>query len=219
MSVIQRELWPDAVETNPLKVAEIYNKSTTTYKQQVLQDGWDSSFSILNAQLDHLVPTYVKKMPKQSGVQRIRILDAGCADGILTEKVDFEKHGADVHGFDIAEDLLKIAQCKNKYEDLRPASFAETLPYSADSFDFIIANGVLGYCATNRPLYEFVRILKAGGYILITMRSQHFQERDYPDALNELSAQCKVLTQQVFSAFPLNPEFTHEYRFILIQKL
>ena len=146
-------------------------------------------------------------------------MDSGCADGILTEKINFEKHGADVHGFDIAEDLLKIARNKKKYVDLKAASFAEDLPYPEDNFDFVIANGVLGYCSTSKPIYEFVKVLKPGGYILITMRSQHFKERGYPTALKELSGKCVVLKQEVFSAFPNNPQFTHEYRFILVQKL
>ena len=48
MTAIQQELWPDEVETDPIKVAAIYNKSSKTYTSQSIEDGWDSTYVMIN---------------------------------------------------------------------------------------------------------------------------------------------------------------------------
>ena len=55
----------------------------------------------------------------KSGSLRIKVLDAGCADGVLSGKVDFEKHGASLYGFDIATDMIELAKKTEKYVDLK----------------------------------------------------------------------------------------------------
>ena len=76
--------------------------------------------------------------------------------------------------------------------------------------------GVLGYIETNKPLAEFIRVTKPGGTIVFTMRQQQFNERRYPDAIRQ--AACEMTRQEVFSAFPNNPEYKHPYLFTHIVK-
>lgn len=92
---------------------------------------------------------------------------------MLGDKINFTNYGVDLYGIDIASKLLDIARTKGNYKSLQQASFGDTLPFPNSYFDIVIANGVLGYCATNRPLYEFLRILKSGGFILITIALFH----------------------------------------------
>jgi len=214
MTAVQKSLWPDDVLTNPDEVTKVYNDSSNTYGQDVIQDGWNSSFVLLRSELQKI---FSAKNVVPSSYQW-NVLDAGCANGLLGDKVDFKKYGVDLHGIDIAKNLLDIAKNKGTYKELHQASFGDSIPYDREVFDTVIANGVLGYCATNRPIYEFLRILKPGGHILISMRSHHFEERGYNNALVDLSNQCKVIRQEVFSAFPNNPNFKHEYQFIVIEK-
>ena len=50
-----------------------------------------------------------------------------------------------LYEFDIADDMIALAQKTRKYQDLKIASLPEKLPYLSEFFDFIISNGVLGY--------------------------------------------------------------------------
>ena len=70
--------------------------------------------------------------------------------------------------------MIEIAEKKGKYKEIKIGNFAESLPYPSNTFDLILSNGLLGYIANAKPIFELVRTLKAGGYILLNMRTHIF---------------------------------------------
>ena len=220
MSHKQRNLWPGEVATDPIQVANIYNKASPTYGIDIMKDGWNSTFAMLNSELQNLfsTPKGNQNLKTYSMCEKPVVLDAGCGDGLLADHFEFKKHNTCLYGIDIAYGMLSIAKSKKKYDYLKIASLVEKLPFPDEYFDVVVANGELGYCANNAPIYEFIRVLKPGGYVLVNMRTHHFEDRGYPNALIDLSEQCKIVRREIFPAFPDNPEFKHEYQFILIKK-
>merc|ERR1712002_878163 len=112
----QAELWPDNNSTDPEVVAQDYNKHAFNYSETVIQDGWQASFDLIISELQKLLP-----LPSTEGIpngeQKV-ILDAGCGDGLLSDKYDFLKHNAMVYGADISPETVAIARKKNKYRQL-----------------------------------------------------------------------------------------------------
>jgi len=92
------------------------------------------------------------------------ILDLGCGAG--ESSVYFALQGADVYAYDIAEEMLKVADAlAHKYNvKLKFAhGNAAHLPYEDDCFDFVYGNGVLHHVDLLPVMKEVRRVLKKGG--------------------------------------------------------
>jgi SAM-dependent methyltransferase len=98
-----------------------------------------------------------------------RVLDAGCASGILAEML-VEREAA-VVGIDVNPRLIERARERLKGRaELVIADISAPLPFlESGSFDIVVASLVLHYLADWRPtLREFARILRPSGTLLIS---------------------------------------------------
>jgi SAM-dependent methyltransferase len=93
-----------------------------------------------------------------------RVLDVGCGDGILTEKL--ASRGADAIGVDANPDM--IAATKQHAGGTYQVADAAALPFADNTFNAITAVTVLCVCANPEKLMqEMVRVLKPGGHLVI----------------------------------------------------
>lgn len=93
-----------------------------------------------------------------------RILDLGCGAG--ESSVYFALHGADVYGYDIAEEFLKIARLLAQKYGVEPKfthGDANKLPYEDGYFDLVYGNGVLHHVNLSSTIKEIHRVLHGGG--------------------------------------------------------
>jgi ubiquinone/menaquinone biosynthesis C-methylase UbiE len=100
-----------------------------------------------------------------------RILDVGCGAGVTM--IELAEKGYAVSGLDIAPKMIELAQAEAQRRQLQcdfKVGLAESLPYPDQSFDVLIALGLLGNILDDKPvLKEMVRVLKPGGRLLLTM--------------------------------------------------
>ena len=104
------------------------------------------------------------------------VLDAGCGEGRFLEMAD--SRGFKVKGFDKNSDLVKL--CRSKKLDVSKGDMEQKLPYEDGSFDGIYCTNVLEH--TTDPafsLYEFRRILKPGGLLILAV--PEFSKSFYDD--------------------------------------
>jgi len=97
-----------------------------------------------------------------------RILDVGCGNGAQT--VRLARHGDEVIGIDIAEDLLSVARerCQNFAHVRFLKEDARQLPFESDSFDCILSYGdVLSHIVDDyeQALAEIGRVATQGAVI------------------------------------------------------
>jgi ubiquinone/menaquinone biosynthesis C-methylase UbiE len=99
-------------------------------------------------------------------------LDAGCGTGLFTIGLArlCKRHSFD--GLDRSEGMIGVGRKQARKLGLSNVSFrvgdVEALPFADASFDVIVAAGL--FCNLNDPsgaLREFVRVLKAGGEVVI----------------------------------------------------
>jgi SAM-dependent methyltransferase len=94
-----------------------------------------------------------------------RMLDVGCGAGALTAEA--RRRFGEVHGVDVSEvavELACAAGMRARVVDLG----SEPLPHADGTFDAVTALGVLPYVwDLDRLLGECVRVLKAGGQIVV----------------------------------------------------
>lgn len=98
-----------------------------------------------------------------------RILDIGTGTG--KQAFAFAKRGYDVTGIDLSEDMLKVANKKNKYENVGfLVADASNLPFKDSSFDvssvsFALHDMLLSI--REKALREMVRVTRREGLIVI----------------------------------------------------
>ena len=98
----------------------------------------------------------------------LRILDAGCGVGGLTQKLQKYAAAQRLVGLDLAPEALAYCRQQSKF-DLVQGSLSE-LPFSDSSFDFITCLDVLQHVEDGKDtvaLAEFLRILRPGGVLLL----------------------------------------------------
>lgn len=183
----------------------MYNDSAMTYEKNLLADGFDASYNRLQPILDELI---------ESGARVV--LDAGCATGILAKQCGFPSE-VELHGVDISTGCLKIAKGCGHYTSLQEADLMKTLPFVSKQFDVVVCNGVLGYCETNQPLHELLRVLEENGSLIMSFRHEHFSAREYRELISQ-SPHLKIVHEDIFNPFPNNPAYEHDYILIVVQK-
>jgi len=94
-----------------------------------------------------------------------RILDLGCGDGQLTERI--AASGASVVGVDLSPQML--ASARSRGIDAHEGS-AESLPFPAHSFDAVFSNAALHWVRDqDKMMAEVARMLRPGGRFVAEM--------------------------------------------------
>ncbi len=102
------------------------------------------------------------------------VLEVGCGPGTMFG--DFLAAGfTQVHGIDVSPEMIRQARQRIAGHPLRDRcdlriADVEQLPYGNESFDAVVAMGVLEYLPTySRALLEIRRVLRRGGRVVLTV--------------------------------------------------
>lgn len=102
-------------------------------------------------------------------VERLKLLDAGCGDGVLATKL--AQLGARVTGLDPDERMLDGARARARSNSVDldlVRGRVEALPFPDASFDRVVAVTVLCFVEdADRAVAEMARVLKPGGRLVL----------------------------------------------------
>ena len=132
-------------------MAQFYHEHRTTK----FEDGW-----FFNEYLE--MPAMIKAL---GNVRGKKLLDWGCGSGIYAKVLN--RNGAIIKGFDISEEMIKIAKKDNPDLDLRVGSGLK-IPFN-EKFDIVFASLALHYLKDwNKAFKEVSRVLKKDGVFLFS---------------------------------------------------
>jgi SAM-dependent methyltransferase len=120
-----------------------------------------------------------------------RVIDVGCGTGLAA--VELAKRGFQrIDGFDLSEGMLAESRKRGLYGDLRQGVLGEPLDYPTGAYDAAIATGV--FSVGHAPASgwdEVARLVKPGGYFLLTLRPDIFEPDGYRAKEQELTSSGK----------------------------
>ncbi|MQW75306.1 methyltransferase domain-containing protein [Nocardioides sp. dk4132] len=146
-------------------------------------DDFGAEYSARNA--NSLFNAYYERpeMLRLAGdVAGLRVLDAGCGSGPLTEAL--RDKGAVVSGFDLSPVMVDLARERlGEDADVRVADLGAPLPYPDDAFDLVVSSLALHYVEDwDAALAEVRRVLRPGGRLTVSIIHPTVYVVGYPDA-------------------------------------
>jgi ubiquinone/menaquinone biosynthesis C-methylase UbiE len=137
------------------RIKESYNKNATI---------WADKYSLKNYTHTHIEKPAILEL--MGNIEGKKIVCIGCGDG--EEANMFYKRGAEVVGFDMSEELIKIA--KSKYPDIE-FYIGDAESFSIDKkFDIAYAGFVLHYLPGYKDfLFNTSKLLKENGELIFSI--------------------------------------------------
>lgn len=112
----------------------------------------------------------VENMPSKEG---LKILDAGCGEGHLIERLYNRNKGNSYYGIDIIDVALKKSKERCPFAKIEKMSVSD-IRYNEEFFDVIICTEVIEHIYDyKKVILEFKRLLKKGGYLIITFPNEN----------------------------------------------
>lgn len=126
---------------------------------------------------DYLAPTATAAVAKAHLGLNARLLDAGAGTGLSGQALR-DAGFYDLTGLDFAEDMLAVAAEKGIYHKTIAADLSRQTALDANAFDAVITVGTVSQVPAE-SLREYVRVVKPGGKIIMTVWPKAYEERGY----------------------------------------
>lgn len=146
---------------------ENFIKSDINYVQKVFDnfaDSFDETLEGLNYEVPQIIAEEIKKYSIDFLPKNPRILDAGCGTGLCSNYLDSLLKKYKLYGVDISSEMLKKAEQKKRYKELKKDDIEHYLAEQKERFDLIIAADVLTYFGRLESIFDacFKSLAKKG---------------------------------------------------------
>lgn len=160
---------------DPAEVAGYYDAWAGSYDSDL--DGWAYS-----------APDVVARYVNAHAAAARTILDAGCGTGragIALREIGFT---GELHGVDVSAASLPVAEATGEYDSLAVADLQQPLSFDDDTFDVLVCVGVMTYLPDVEATWrEFSRVVRSGGLVVATQRSDLWEARDCTAVVDRLT--------------------------------
>ena len=134
------------------------------------------------------------------------VLDAGAGTGLVG--IELARLGyKNIDGMDMSQGMLDEARKKGVYRDLRQLVLGEPLSYADGEFDAVISVGVLtlGHAPAS-SLDELVRVVRAGGHVIYSLRPDVYSSNGFREKHAELEAAGRWKVVEVSDEVKIMPK-------------
>lgn len=144
------------------------------------------------------------------------VLDAGCGTGLAGRALAAAGFST-IDGVDVSERSLAVAERTGAYRRLAAADLqALPLPLDDDAYDALVCVGVLTYLPDSEAVVrEFVRLVRPGGAVVLTQRTDLHDERAFGPLLERLAGDGVITALSVSGPrryLPANDEYADTLR-------
>lgn len=177
---------------------------------------WDTHYKKIRSSIDfEYFRNYDKKFPYINRMLKFAkgkncSLEFGSGKGGLSLTLKRNYPEIDVHLLDLEKDAVKFSEDLFKYYGLNATFYTNNfleLPFSDEYFDFIHGNTVLEHVLnTEKAVKELTRVLKKGGYILVTVpnSNRRFDGHDLYHTINRFDYFSRTFYPKELEEFFIN---------------
>lgn len=145
----------------PIDPRKVWQERSPEWLSHVKGETQGSVVTVRDFFLHPLMIKYLDIQPQ------MRILDAGCGDGILSALI--RRYGGETVGIDIVESFLHESEYK-KEQEVAVADITKSFPFIDGSFDRIVSNLTLMWLDDYSPFVrESFRVLNPGGKVIVSL--------------------------------------------------
>ncbi|MCH8350505.1 MAG: class I SAM-dependent methyltransferase [Chloroflexi bacterium] len=187
---------------NNAELAERYDQWAKDYESDLAQDFvW-------------LAPQKAAEAFARYVAEDAQVLDAGAGTGLVGQILATMGYTKLV-AMDFSAGMLDEARKKNVYQEFRQMTMGETLGFANGAFDAVVSVGVLTVRhAPASSLDELVRITRAGGHIVFSLRPDVYLDSGFKEKQEALATAGKwrlVEEGEKFQPLPKGePEVLHQ---------
>ncbi len=147
-----------------------------------------------------------------------KILDAGCGTGNMAQ-VLHQMGYRNIEGLDPSSGMLAVAQRKEVYQQLHQLYLDSKIDLSDDSFDAVVAAGVLTHGhAPPESLDGILKLTRPGGTIVFSLSAIAYDELGFKQkiaALEESRKWEKLDQSLLFRTYPFSTKEAHLRHWVL----
>ncbi len=170
-------------------------------------DDWASDYNETLADWRYDAPRQVASMLRAKLSPKAVILDAGCGTG-LSGKALLTAGFTTIDGIDVSHRSLEIAETTAAYRTLHKMDLQQLpLPIPDRHYDGLASVGVLTYLPDSvGTLREFNRVVRSGGIVVLTQRSDLFVERAFQSVVEGLMYDGGISQVSISAPRPYLPD-------------
>ncbi len=170
-------------------------------------DNWAADYDETLDDWQYDAPEQVASMLQAKLSPQSAILDAGCGTGLggkALQAVGFTT----IDGIDVSCCSLEIADSTGAYSTLHEVDLQRLpLPIPDNLYDGLACVGVLTYLTDSiGTLREFSRVVRSGGVVAMTQRSDLFVEHEFQNILEDLLKEGVVAHVYISEPRPYLPD-------------
>ncbi len=187
-------------------LAAHYDAWASKYDKEVFDEGYQAPMYIVD-----LMESLIDKA--QLPPDTCEIMDAGCGTG-LVGKILFSRGYTQVDGFDLSEEMVKVALKTKAYRRLLGQCdlTKRILAFGDDRYDVTLAAGVftLGHVFPS-SLIELLHLTKPGGLVIVSTRLRYADQTDFEQMCHSLEREGRLEMVQVHKKAPYIAEEPAHY--------
>jgi predicted TPR repeat methyltransferase len=150
-------------------------------------DQWAQSYDADLTSWSYQAPTVVAEIVAKRKPAAASALDVGCGTGLVGRALRARGFEGKIHGLDISQASLEIAQQSGAYDSLERADLQQRLAFENDSVDAVACAGVMTYLPEVEAVWrEFARVTRPGGVVVATQREDLWQTRSCQAVVDQL---------------------------------
>lgn len=117
------------------------------------------------------------------------VLDAGCGTGRVGAALRSLGYGGELHGVDVSAASLPVAEATDAYDSLAVADLQRPSSAADGAFGVLVCVGVMTYLPDVETTWrEFCRVVATGGLVVVTQRSDLWDDRGCTDTIDRLTS-------------------------------
>ena len=192
----------------PADVAALYDDWVVTRYDADLA-AWGYEAHVRAADMISTLLPELGSTPSSEPASEGPVLDAGCGSGLVG--AELRLRGIEpLIGGDFSPASVETARSRGVYHDVVELDLNRPLPFADGEFRAVVSVGVFSYLTDSEAtIRELLRIVRVGGPIVFTQRTDLWEERDFAQLLSGLADEgvCAVTVSSPQSYLPLHPEF------------